>query len=245
MNENKSVMSEVAEVASDAVEGAVDVIKAGLSGGVAAAQAEVVDNVVGFVGDLLDGGSLAVDASLNDLTTNGLIKMVEGWAEVRNIIRGSFAKDQYLKLVAEFGETALAIAEEKQDKIVDGIGDCLVVIIIVAAQLDISVEECIYMSVLDDRLYEKENKFLRLSSNLGELADAISKKDRRQQELFIGNMVVILANLAHEHDTNIVVCLQAAYDDIKDRKGVMYNGVFVKGNDPRYEEIMAELAGGL
>ncbi|XAO36645.1 MazG-like pyrophosphatase [Pseudomonas phage WP1] len=36
-------------------------------------------------------------------------------------------------------------------------------------------------------------------------------------------------------------CYQAAYDTIKDRKGVMYNGVFIKESDERHASIMAEL----
>ena len=40
-----------------------------------------------------------------------------------------------------------------------------------------------------------------------------------------------LINIAYMNKLTIKECLQAAYDDIKDRKGKMVDGVFVKEED--------------
>ena len=44
----------------------------------------------------------------------------------------------------------------------------------------------------------------------------------------IGDMVVVLTNLAHLEDTTIESCIAQAYNEIKNRKGSMINGTFVK-----------------
>jgi hypothetical protein len=44
-------------------------------------------------------------------------------------------------------------------------------------------------------------------------------------------MVVVLINIAERNRLTLTECLQQAWDDIKDRKGKMVDGVFVKETD--------------
>jgi hypothetical protein len=44
----------------------------------------------------------------------------------------------------------------------------------------------------------------------------------------IGDCLVVLINIAERNGLNLALCLQHAYEDIKDRKGTMVDGVFVK-----------------
>ena len=44
-------------------------------------------------------------------------------------------------------------------------------------------------------------------------------------------MVAHLANVASAYNYNLAECLEAAYEEIKDRKGQMVNGVFIKEDD--------------
>jgi NTP pyrophosphatase (non-canonical NTP hydrolase) len=44
----------------------------------------------------------------------------------------------------------------------------------------------------------------------------------------IGDIMVTLAVIANMHSVNLDWCLHAAYQEIKDRKGQMVDGVFVK-----------------
>ena len=89
------------------------------------------------------------------------------WAKDRNLIEGSDAKSQLLKTMSELGELADGINKDRINEIVDGIGDVVVTLVIVAAQKGLDFHSCV----------------------------------------------------------------EAAYDDIKDRKGKMINGVFVKEGD--------------
>ena len=47
----------------------------------------------------------------------------------------------------------------------------------------------------------------------------------------IGDCVVVLTILAEQNGLQIEDCIVQAYDEIKDRRGVMKDGVFVKEDD--------------
>jgi len=44
----------------------------------------------------------------------------------------------------------------------------------------------------------------------------------------IGDMLVVMINLCERNKTTLEECLAVAYNDIKDRKGKMVDGIFVK-----------------
>ena len=62
----------------------------------------------------------------------------------------------------------------------------------------------------------------------GELAQAILKNDEPEVIDAIGDMVVVLTNLAELRGYNIEKCIDSAYNVIKSRQGKMVNGTFVK-----------------
>ncbi len=74
-----------------------------------------------------------------------------------------------------------------------------------------------------------KDQYLKLIQEAGELSDSICKgKDIRDD---IGDMMVVLINIMARNELSMDECLQVAYDDIKDRKGKMIDGVFVKESD--------------
>ena len=107
---------------------------------------------------------LKEDAYSNEREIKTLFPLIRQWASNRNLIQGATSHAQMLKLSEEQGELAASIARNKLEGIKDGIGDCVVVLTILAAQYGMTIEECI----------------------------------------------------------------SSAYHEIKDRKGQMVNGVFVK-----------------
>lgn len=76
-----------------------------------------------------------------------------------------------------------------------------------------------------------EKQFIKLSEELGELAEAIAKGRPSQALDSIGDMGVVLTILAAQYASSFEDCLDIAYDEIKDRKGRMVNGVFIKEGD--------------
>jgi len=80
-------------------------------------------------------------------------------------------------------------------------------------------------------IYEKGNshtQYVKLQEEAGELAKALLNNDRYEIKDAIGDMVVVLTNLAHLEKLNIEDCIDAAYKTISKRTGKMINGTFVK-----------------
>jgi NTP pyrophosphatase (non-canonical NTP hydrolase) len=74
-----------------------------------------------------------------------------------------------------------------------------------------------------------QTQLLKTVSELGELADAIIKRDRPQIIDGLGDVLVTLIVVAALEDVDLVSCLESAYNEIKDRKGTLLpSGVFVK-----------------
>jgi NTP pyrophosphatase (non-canonical NTP hydrolase) len=83
----------------------------------------------------------------------------------------------------------------------------------------------------DRGLYEKGNtmtQYVKLQEEAGELAKALLKDDQLEVIDAIGDMVVVLTNLAHQRGVYIETCIQSAYEVINKRTGKMINGTFVK-----------------
>ena len=82
-------------------------------------------------------------------------------------------------------------------------------------------------------LYDKgdtKTQYCKLMEEAGELGKAILKEDQHEFIDAIGDMVVVLTNLAHLGGITIEECIDAAYNEIKNRKGKMSNGTFVKND---------------
>ena len=69
--------------------------------------------------------------------------LIRDWADERGLYANGDAKTQALKLVEEVGETCRAILKEDHDEVVDGIGDCVVVLTNLAELVGVPIEECI------------------------------------------------------------------------------------------------------
>lgn len=65
------------------------------------------------------------------------------WAKDRNLIEGSDPKSQLLKTMSELGELADGINKNRIEECKDGIGDVVVTLIIVSAQLGLDFDKCV------------------------------------------------------------------------------------------------------
>ena len=71
-----------------------------------------------------------------------------------------------------------------------------------------------------------KDQVLKLIQELGELSDSVCKEKDMKDDL--GDMLVVMINIMKRNNITLEECLQKAYDDIKDRKGKMVDGIFVK-----------------
>ena len=91
--------------------------------------------------------------------------LIREWAEDRGLYAEGDPKTQALKLVEEVGETCRAILKEDYDEVIDGIGDCVVVLTNLAELMDVSIEECI------------ASAYGEISSRTGKMVNGTFKKD--------------------------------------------------------------------
>ena len=66
----------------------------------------------------------------------------------------------------------------------------------------------------------------KLLQELGELSDNVCKGNDIRDD--IDDMLVVMINILARNNLSLDECLEVAYNDIKDRKGKMVDGIFVK-----------------
>jgi len=91
--------------------------------------------------------------------------LIREWADERGLYENGDTKTQALKLVEEVGETCRAILKEDDDEIIDGIGDCVVVLVNLAELHGVSIEYCI------DAAYQE------IKGRKGKMVNGTYKKD--------------------------------------------------------------------
>ena len=91
--------------------------------------------------------------------------LIREWAHERGLYDGGDSKTQALKLVEEVGETCRAILKQDKTEIIDGIGDCVVVLTNLAELNNVSIEDCI------DAAYDE------ISNRTGKMVNGTFKKD--------------------------------------------------------------------
>ena len=163
-----------------------------------------------------------------------LILKVEQWAQDRNLINGCKPIDQAMKLFSEAGELADNIGKGRDIK--DDVGDVLVVMIIISKQLGATLS-----SFNAPEWAEDTNKKLLLKLQ-GSLVDYVELAQYKSSPSGIVKRILnILNGIARNHKTTLEECLSVAYNDIKDRKGIMHNGTFIKSTDPVYDSIVKSI----
>jgi len=77
---------------------------------------------------------------------------------------------------------------------------------------------------------DSKTQYVKLMEEAGELAKALLTKNRNETIDAIGDIVVVLTNLAHLEGLKLEDCVISAYTEIANRKGSMQNGTFVKSS---------------
>ncbi|HHU6749353.1 TPA: MazG-like family protein [Staphylococcus pseudintermedius] len=173
-----------------------------------------------------------------------LIKNIEQWSIERGLHEGSPIK-QFDKLVEEFGE--LVKGQNKQDKemIKDSVGDIFIVLTIMVQQIkkimkiedsDPLMQSAVIFSYI---LRDFEHSTVDYILTLGGLGNKLQVFYEERTDLVslsyiltsITDLIALLDVTTHFNNTDIKSCVQLAYDEIKDRKGKIIDGKFIKEAD--------------
>lgn len=176
---------------------------------------------------------------------------IREWAKERNIIGGgSSSIDQFIKGLTESGELWGNTLKGNTAKLKDDIGDIYVCLTNATGILGINLED--YAESLFARhptagasnyaVNGPKRHSLQLLYTLSaasqwieRITDATDRDEiKKLKEGFCEaclDILYVLTTIAQENGWTMMDCIKEAYNDIKDRKGVMYNGAFVKERD--------------
>ena len=159
-----------------------------------------------------------------------LIEKIVQWAKDRNLILGSTPQKQFIKLMEEFGELCAGIARNDKEKIKDSIGDCFVVMVILNKQtnsnFDFTPLPYLARKGVDVWIEKCVARFASISEKIN-----YTGKANRHLEYDFAYALYCLIKISNEYGLTLESCVQVAWDEIKDRKGKMIDGVFVKEED--------------
>lgn len=165
-----------------------------------------------------------------------LIGKIAQLAKDRNLVLGSTPQKQFIKLMEEFGELFAGIARNDKEKIKDSIDDCFVAFVALSKQLDLDNAELYDPAIINEfrdgkyKYSSNTERLLEAVHNLGGISIPVSQGWRVNKdwiELFCINLIII----SLFEDLSFTECVKYSYEQIKDRKGRMIDGVFVKEED--------------
>ena len=160
-----------------------------------------------------------------------LIEMVNAWAKERGLDKVD-ARAQYTKLIEEQGELAKAIVQkiiEGHSGVLVSIGDYQVTLIIYCLIRDIRI--AFWKTVINPKEFTTEKLYMNLVSTSSKIIANYNKGLVTNEIRSIENTFQLLSLVAGKYDTTLEDTLELAYNEIKDRKGRLVNGVFIKGDD--------------
>ena len=155
-----------------------------------------------------------------------LITNVQQWSIARGLDKAD-SKKQILKLYEEFGELASGLAKGNKEVVKDSIGDVVVVLIILAQQQ--GLEKISDFNIICNHLQPSD-----LMPQASETIGLISLRVRRindEIEEPIVRLISYLRTIAKYENLKFEDCLSQAWNEIKDRKGKLIDGVWVKEED--------------
>ena len=149
-----------------------------------------------------------------------LTKNIQNWSIDKGLDKAEPPK-QMLKLVEELGELAEGIVKDRPEQIKDSIGDVYVVLTILEQQLQDDIGE----------ISDTDYHLLHLLKRVGALSTSIMYKYKETASVEIDLVKEDLEDLTYYACLDYQECIEYAWNEIKDRKGKMIDGTFVKESD--------------
>ena len=171
-------------------------------------------------------------------TIQELVPLIHQWAKERGIFDKSAPFDELLKTYEEVGELIKACYDNDKPAIQDAIGDVMVTLInycyFVFKNKDFAIEiinarymfdsfegssTINYLSYITKTLIVLFNEEFLLQENSNHTRNVFFRLSHISQ---------LIEKIAQDNNTTIEECLNIAYNEIKNRKGIIINGKFIK-----------------
>ena len=165
-----------------------------------------------------------------------LVPLIQEWAKEREIYKKITRFNQLIKTHEEVGELIKACYDNDKTAIQDAIGDVMVTLINYCYKERIDVLEQInnVLNFEEKRGYIKVQLALNIQDSLNRLMHAnfrllgIGGETPFLYFYEITSIIGYLDDIAFLENTTLEECLNIAYNEIKNRKGIIINGKFIK-----------------
>jgi NTP pyrophosphatase (non-canonical NTP hydrolase) len=94
-----------------------------------------------------------------------MTELILEWAEQRGILTKGTPDRQFIKLIEEVGELANGISKNDRAEIADAIGDCVVVLTILAEMYNMNIDDCV------------KSAYVVISKRKGSMVDGVFVKE--------------------------------------------------------------------
>ncbi|SFE11178.1 hypothetical protein [Nitrosomonas sp. Nm166] len=170
---------------------------------------------------------------------DGLILKVITWAEDSNMLRGSDLKTEVLKLTAEYGELISCLNQNGDCR--DGIGKCVIQMVIICRMRNINLNDCVINAeaITDKRIVNRRFVMMTATQYLGGLNRNILMREDIKANM--GYLFIYLAALARVFNYSVLDCLEVAYNNLLEKKGIMFDGSFIEETDEKYQTAVSIL----
>lgn len=157
-----------------------------------------------------------------------LIKKIEQWAIARELDKKATVEAQSIKTAEEMSELIIGISKDNIEVIKDSIGDVFVTLVIGnMIDEDFNMEEV--LSAVPEVIGDFSK--IKLINNLSLIMYNLTYKGQGYKKPAIIVALRYLLMVCTTCYLDFTDCVQYAYDEIKDRKGVTKNGKFIKEAD--------------
>lgn len=156
------------------------------------------------------------------------------WAKERELDTKGTAEAQAIKTVEELSELIKAICKDNKEDIIDSIGDVYVTLVIgnmLDKNIDLSAIILVINTLADKQNIKKPYAFykkLLLQDMSNDIFDVLESK---YEPWVVEHITARIICITHMYDLDFVECVECAYNTIKDRKGKLVDGMYVKDED--------------
>lgn len=172
------------------------------------------------------------------MTINELNTLIIEWAKERELDTKGTVKAQAIKTVEELSELIKAICKDKREDIIDSIGDVYVTLVIgnmLDKNIDLSAIYEVIKTLENDLNIKKPYAFSKKLLLQDISSDIFNVLELKYEPWLIEHVTARIISITHMYDLDFTECVESAYNTIKNRKGKLVNGMYVKSEDLKNE----------
>lgn len=169
-----------------------------------------------------------------------LNKKIQAWGQERLIDKNS-AIDQLPKLQEEYEELLEAIKDNNLVEIKDAIGDMYVVLQMLGMQTNNIIKVAENGKI---QSYDEETLLTTIRRSIEDMPRLLDGGNEVMVNTVLNLVASCIDGIAQKYNLTLLQCVEYAYNEIKDRKGMIKNGCFVKyANLTLQEQVVLNASG--